>query len=68
MLYKAIVKDKQTKELKIIESEYDTKKDFIRDLRGNGYMVNPLKVKKAKVFDYIIEHTNCNVWDWRENN
>lgn len=68
MLYKAIVKDKQTKELIIIESEYDKKIDFINDLRGNGYMVNPLKVKKAEVFNYIINNTNCNKWDWEENN
>ena len=68
MLYKAIVKDKQTKELIIIESEYDKKIDFINDLRGNGYMVNPLKVKKAEVFNYIMDNTNCNKWDWEENN
>lgn len=68
MLYKAIVKDKQTKELVIIESEYDKKIDFINDLRGNGYMVNPLKVKKAEVFNYIMNNTNCNKWDWEENN
>ena len=43
MLYKAIVKDKQTKELIIIESE-------------------------AEVFNYIMDNTNCNKWDWEENN
>lgn len=68
MLYKAIVKDKETKELIIIESEYDKKIDFINDLKGNGYLVNPSKVKKAEVFNYIIDNTNCNKWDWEENN
>jgi hypothetical protein len=68
MLYKAIVTDKQTKQTEIIESDYNTKKDFINDLRGNGYSVNPLKVKKANVFDYIMNETNCYPWDWKENN
>ena len=64
MKYKAIVKDKQTKKLTIIESDYNCKNDFIHDLRSNGYMVNNKKVKEAKLFDYIINNTNCNKWDW----
>ena len=44
--------------------EYRTKSDFIHDLRANGYKVNPKKVKTARVFDYILEHTNMNPWDW----
>ena len=66
--FKAIVKDKQTKQLVIIESEYETKTEFIQDLRSNGYMVNPYKVKLAEVFDRIMETTDCNWWDWKENN
>lgn len=66
--FKAIVKDKQTKQLVIIESEHKTKAEFIQDLRSNGYMVNPYKVKVAEVFDYIMNTTNCELWDWKENN
>jgi hypothetical protein len=66
-LYKAIIKNRQTKETSIIESEYNSKIEFINDLRKNGYMVNPLKVKKADVFDYIMNNTNCNEWNWKEN-
>jgi hypothetical protein len=70
MLYSAVVKDKyDNNKVKFIKNqEYSRKSDFIRDLRSNGYAVNPLKVKKSEVFDYITEHTNCNLWDWRENN
>lgn len=64
MLFKAIVKDKQSKELTIIESEYPTKQKFIEDLRGNGYSVNPEKVKRSEVFEYIMKNTNCEPWDW----
>ena len=67
MMYKALVKD-ENNNLVTIESEYNTKKDFIEDLRANGYKVNPIKVKKAEVFDYIINNTNCYEWDWKENN
>ena len=65
-LYKALVKN-ENNEIVIIESEYSTKKDFIKDLRTNGYKVNPIKVKKAKIFDYIMNNTNCYDWDWKEN-
>ena len=66
--YKAIATNKETRKQETIESEYRTKKEFIRDLRANGYKVNPDKVKRAEVFDYIVGHTNCNPWDWKENN
>jgi hypothetical protein len=70
MMYSAVVRDKyDNNKVKFIKNqEYSRKSDFIRDLRGNGYAVNPLKVKKSEVFDYIMEHTNCNLWDWQENN
>ena len=70
MLYSAVVKDKyDNNKVKFIKNqEYSRKSDFIRDLRSNGYAVNPLKVKKSEVFDYIMEHTNFNWWDWQENN
>lgn len=49
---------------RIENQDYPTKADFIHDLRHNGYRVNPKKVKPAEVFDYIMNHTNCNPWDW----
>lgn len=62
--YSAVVKD-YSKFVFITNQEYRTKADFIRDLRSNGYKVDPLKVKPSRVFDYIVNHTNCNPWDWR---
>lgn len=66
MIYKAVVKDKMDGRIVFIESEYNTKAEFIHDLRMNGYAVNPVKVKEKVVFDYIIKHTDCNPWDWKE--
>lgn len=66
--FKGIVKDKVTKKTVIIESEANTKADFINDLRQNGYAVCAYKVKEANVFDYIMEYTNCYSWDWKEIN
>lgn len=65
--FKAIVRDRQTKEIVIIESEYKTKTDFVKDLRQNGFIVDPYKVKTSEIFDYIMENTNGNVWDWKNN-
>lgn len=68
MLFKAVVKDKETKELKILEKDYSSKTKFIQELRRNGFIVNEMKVKKAEVFDYIMDHTNCEYGDWKYNN
>lgn len=35
----ASVRDKKSREIKIIEREYERKSDFYNDLRGNGYSV-----------------------------
>lgn len=67
-MYKAIVTDKMNGRKVVIESEYSTKTEFIRDLRLNGYAVNPVKVKTKEVFDYIMNYTNCNPFDWKEIN
>lgn len=61
--YSAIVKD-NGKMVFIKNQEYRTKGDFVHDLRRNGYRVNPVKVKPSDVFEYIINHTNCEPWDW----
>lgn len=60
--FKALVKD--GKRVVVIESEYDRKSDFIKDLRHNGYKVNPRKVKEKVVFDYICNNTDMHDWDW----
>lgn len=62
-LYSAMVKD--GKRVVIIrDQDYPNKAAFIRDLRVNGYKVNPKKVKPSDVFDYICDHTDMNPWDW----
>lgn len=61
--YSAVVRDGK-RLVFITNQEYPTKADFIEDLRHNGYKVNPKKVKPADVFDYIMNHTNCDPWDW----
>ncbi len=65
-MYKTIVTDKTNGRRVIIESEYNTKAEFVRDLRANGYAVNPIKVKTKEVFEYITKHTDCTPWDWKE--
>ena len=63
--FSAVVKDSYSNRVVFIENqEYETKKDFIRDLRNNGYKVNPKKVKSSKLFRYIVENTNMYEWDW----
>lgn len=60
--YKALVKFNG--EAKVITSEYNTKAEFVKELRANGYQVNDKKVKEAELFDWIIENTNCTDADW----
>jgi hypothetical protein len=62
-LYSAMVKD--GKRVVIIRNQdYPNKAAFIRDLRANGYRVDPKKVKPSDVFNYICDHTDMNPWDW----
>lgn len=46
MILSAYVKDKQTKEKTVIESDYKSKKDFAFDLRANGYAVIRISNKR----------------------
>lgn len=39
MMYIASVRNKKTRELTIITRDYETKKEFEEDLRGNGYSI-----------------------------
>ena len=62
-MYSALVKDgKRLVEIK--NRDYNSKAEFIHDLRGNGYKVNPKKVKESHVYDYIVSNTNMYPWDW----
>lgn len=64
--FSAVVKDKHTGKTVFVErTEYTTKQAFIVDLKHNGYTVNPYKVKPSDVFEYILNHTNCTPWDWK---
>lgn len=67
-LFKTGVVDKATGEFVVIEGRYASKAAFIRELRSNGYRVTEYKVKPADVYDWIVDHTNCNEWDWTETN
>ena len=64
-MFSALVKDKETKQITRIDSEYPTKAKFIYDLKANGYAVNPNKVKILEIFDYILENTNCTPEEWK---
>lgn len=64
-IYKAFVKDKQTKKAIFIESEYKTKTAFIKDLRSNGYIVNNYHVQEKEVFDWVMENTNAGDEDFK---
>jgi hypothetical protein len=64
--YKAIATNKRTGKIEIIESEYSNKANFIKDIRMHGFRVDTMKVKEADVFDFIMNNTNCNKWDWNE--
>jgi alkylated DNA repair dioxygenase AlkB len=63
-LYKTIAWDKQNKKYDTLEFMQESKEAFIRDCRGNGYRVNEKQVRLADEYDWIINNTNCNKWDW----
>jgi hypothetical protein len=66
MVYKAIVKSGGN-EIKIIEGEYKRKKDFITDLRRNGYKVSQYHIKESDIFDWIVN--NMRIGDeWKKVN
>lgn len=70
MKYIASVRDKETKELMIIEREYDTKKHFYDDLRGNNFAVRFITteekfdedcVKYHEMWEKIKESKKCSM-------
>lgn len=54
MKFKAVVKDKETKERKIIEVEYNSKKECMDELRRNGYSFSNKKVLESELFDHVM--------------
>ena len=58
MMYIAAVRDKRTRELTIVKSDYETKKDFEEDLRGNGYSIRFISTEDK--FD-----EDCEKWHQR---
>ena len=66
MIYKTCAKDKENGKYSILELDCSSKQRFIRNVRANGYAVNPKRVLTKKSYDYVIENTNCTKWDWRE--
>lgn len=62
MLFKALVKNKDTGEVTTIESDYSSKSDFINDLKHNGYSVH--RAEPKELYDFVIDNSNGNKWDW----
>lgn len=62
MLYKAFVRDKETGKTTFMEYDYDSKSDFISDLKHNGYTV--IRVEPKELYDFVLENTNGDKYDW----
>lgn len=62
MLFKALVKNKDTGEVTTIESDYSSKSDFINDLKHNGYSVH--RAEPKELYDFVVDNSNGNKWDW----
>jgi len=53
MKFKAFVIHRKTRELKVLEYNCLHKDAFVNRVRGEGYSVDPAKVKRSTVFDEI---------------
>ena len=58
-MFKALVRNKDTKAYTIIESEYERKSDFYTDLRGNGYRVLFISTPENFDEDSAKYHERC---------
>ena len=67
MIYKTVVTEKETKKKMVIESDYFYKKNFIEDLRANGYSVNDREVFEKEFYDWCLENTNCDFKHYLED-
>ena len=63
--FKTMAFDKKFKVWDIIEMEYTTKADFIKNLRSNGYRVNPVRVTEVEIYNYIMDNTNATDKDFK---
>jgi shikimate 5-dehydrogenase len=63
-VYKAVVKDLETKQISIITISQRTLKKAYQDIQNNGYNVVRGQIKEESEFDRIINETNCTEWDW----
>lgn len=62
----ASVVDKQTGKRVWLTQQYATKKEFMDDLKRNGYTYNPNRIKPTDVFYFIVKETNCYLEDWKK--
>lgn len=56
-LYKAFVRDKETRRCSELVMEYSSKKEFIEDIHGNGYTIYRNHIKEADLYDWIDDRT-----------
>ena len=62
--YKAVVVDRVTKQMSIVELEQVNIDAAMRDIRANGYNIFKERIKVAAEFDRIMNETNGEDWDW----
>lgn len=61
MMYKAFVKDIETKKLLFLEGEFEAKAKFVKELGQNGYSVKECEPKE--VYDFILNETNASPFE-----
>lgn len=55
--FKATVRNKETKEIQIMEFKRTSKKAVLDDLKGNNYCVIENSLKEKELYDWIAEHS-----------
>ena len=60
MKYTALVTDTYNNRRLYLTYDYPTKKEFIQELRSNGYKVSDKNVKPQRVYNYLLAHYNGN--------
>lgn len=58
MEFKTLVQDKKTGCLFFISREYPTKRQFIEDCRGNGFLVNRSRVATVAQYEWLMANTD----------
>ena len=62
--YKALVENKENGKLVVLTVEAENKADAKKDIRLNGYTIRNNRCLESKYYDYVVENTNCEKWDW----